>query len=146
MFHQTMFLLFETLHTTPRRRISLTQAVFLSSTYQQFLCYYCCANCNNMRPLVKSITHPNGPLGKHVLSSAGSKQNVSPNNVFFYLKLCIQHPEGVSLWHKLFFCHLPTSNFFATIAVLIANPNGPVLGNTCFLQQVQKVTSVGCSN
>ena len=36
MFHHTMFFFFETLHTTPRRHISLTQAAILI-IYQQSL-------------------------------------------------------------------------------------------------------------
>ena len=41
MFHQTIFFPSKTLHTTPKRRTSLTQAVILSPVYHQFLCYYC---------------------------------------------------------------------------------------------------------
>ena len=54
MFHQTMFFIFETLHTTPRRPISLTQGGILSST-SNFLAPIA-AFCNNMRPQVKNIT------------------------------------------------------------------------------------------
>ena len=82
--------LFETLHTTPRRHISLTQAVILLCTSNFFAPV--AALCNNMLPQVKkkkqkktsnygsrfsplSLTL-NGPLGKHVLFSAGSKGHV----------------------------------------------------------------------
>ena len=48
--------LFNTLHTTPRRHISLTKAVIFL-TYLQFLRYYCHALiCNNMPLQVKNTT------------------------------------------------------------------------------------------
>ena len=85
-FHQTMFSYLK-LHiiTTPRRYISLTKAVILSSTSNVFATI--ATHCNNMPLQVKNtsivyvflppFTHCNRPLRKHMLSSAGSKGHVS---------------------------------------------------------------------
>ena len=77
---------FKTLHTTPRRHVSLTQAVILSSTSNFFTTI--AVICNNMWPQVKN--------------------------------------------YRLHFS-LPS--------LFLTDPSG----NTCFLQWVQKVMSVGCN-
>ena len=50
--------LFETLHTTPRRHISLAQAVILSFTSN----FFAPVAANNMRPQVRNITTVFSPL------------------------------------------------------------------------------------
>ena len=65
---KTYVFLFETLHKTPRRDISLTQAVILSSTSNFFITT--AALCNNAQSLpFISFTHSNGPLRKRAFFS-----------------------------------------------------------------------------
>ena len=85
--------------------------------------------------------------------------------IFSYLKLWIQHPGDINFFDKAVILS-STHNFFATIAALCNNYARPLQvknttiiyicflppshtvtdlsGNTCFLQQVQKVMSLGC--
>ena len=86
MFHQTILFLFKTLHTTPRRHISLTKLLFCHlPTISLLLLPHFAITCqatasqkyNYRLCFLPPFTHCKRHLRKHMLSSAGSKDHVS---------------------------------------------------------------------
>ena len=152
MFH---VFLFKSLHTTPRRHISLTQAAILSSAGNFFATI--ATLCNNMRPQVKNITIVN------VFASVTHSKGWFPMSRNFYVRTCVKFSFANKIarerksWTSLNFSFKLSTFYLASIlftwlrftCVNVRKKTRQwkstlpdLSGNTCFLQQVQKVTSV----